>query len=460
MSEYTANRQNDPNVVEIDLLELAGDLLHGLRHLWWVVVALTVLGALVMFFRSTVVYSPRYMAETTVSVRSVNSGAYYDDSAATAEQLGKTFPYILTSGVLQDIVAEELGVKSMPGSINVTNIEGTNLLTIQVSASDGETAYNILQLFIQNYPSVAQYVVGQTELTVIEDSGIPGNSGKTSVLRGSVKMGALVGALLGMLIVLGYVMTFRTVRTSSDLKNMVSVPYLGTLPVYRKKQRRHSDYTGVNILEDNPQDDYVESMNLIRTRLERHMEARGVKSIMVTSAIPGEGKSTVAANLAASFARKGKRVFLIDCDLRNPTTQKVFNIPGEFPGLREVLAGHASIAEAFYKMPQKDAELFCLFGASHGSENIEILGSKEMGSLLTSLEEVADVLILDTPPSAMLVDASILVRHVKSALFVVQSDYARRQYIQRGMEELSEMGVEIVGCVLNGGKESSADRNS
>lgn len=455
MSENTASVQNQEELQKIDFVSFLRDYFHVFRRKWWIVVLLAVaLGAL-SYFHTRVSYSPTYTAEATVSVQAVNSGSRIDNSASTAEQLGNVFPYILTSGVLKDIVADDLGTDGIPGSINVTNIDGTNLLTIQVTSGSGETAYKILQSVIKNYPDVAQYVVGQTTLTVIDDSGVPENTGTESVMRGSTERGAAVGILIGLFIVLLYMMTFRTIRTSSDLRAMVSAPYLGTLPVYHRKKRRRSDAVGINILEDNPQEDYVESIRLIRTRLERRMEEKKLKTIMVTSSIPGEGKSTVAANLAISIARKGKKVILVDCDLRNPSSQDVFNVKGEFPGLVSVLRGNATLEEALYQIPRENMQLFCLFGAPRGTQGVEILGNKEMGKLLHYLEETADVVILDTPPSAMLVDAMILVKYVKSAIYVVMSDYARRQYILKGVEELNEAGIDIAGCILNGGKESS-----
>ncbi len=456
MSGYASSEQKIDDSQKIDIVSFLTDILHCLKRMWWVVVLLAAIGAAALYFRTTIVYSPTFTAEATVSVQAVSSGAQYDNSASTAEQLGTVFPYILTSGVLEEIVADDLGVETMPGSISVTNVSGTNLLTIKVTSNDGQTAYDVLQSFIKNYPSVAQYVVGQTELTVIDDGGVPVNTGREAVLRGSLTRGAAIGAGIGLLIVILYMITFRTIRTSSDLKGMVSAPYLGTLPVFKKKRRRKNGHNGANILEANAPEDYVESMRLIRTRLERRLESHNVKTIMVTSSIPGEGKSTVAGNLAISIAKKGKRVVLVDCDLRNPSSREVFNMDQEFPGLSAVLNGKATLKDAMYKIPDPNMELYCIFGATNGTRNVEILGSSEMGRLIEVLEDFADVVILDTPPSAMLVDASILVKYVKSALYVVLSDYARRQYILKGLEELNELGIEIEGCILNGGKESSA----
>ncbi len=455
MSEQTTTTSQTPDIEKIDIISLLRDFMHSLKRTWWIIVVLAALGAGAFYFRSTISYTPSYTATATVSVQAISSGTSYDNASATAEQLGKVFPYILTSGVLEDIVAEDMGLDSVPGHISVTNIDGTNLLTIKVTSNDGQTAYDVLQSFIKCYPEVAQYVVGQTELTVIDDRGVPKNNGSAIVMRGSILRGGAVGALIGILIVVVYTVTLRTIRSSSDLKKAINAPYLGTLPIYHKKLRKRKNHNGINILDDDAQLDYVESIRVVRTRLQRRLEAKKLKTIMVTSSIPGEGKSTVAGNLAIALAKQGKRVVLVDCDLRNPSLQEVFNMEGEFPGLASVLRDKVKLRDALYHFEEPGMDLYCLFGAPKGTQRVEILGRKAMGQLIQALEGFADVVILDTPPSAMLVDTSILVRYVKSVVYVVMNDYARRQYILKGVRELSELGVKIEGVVLNGSKDSS-----
>ena len=198
---------------KIDIVSGLYDFFRYFMRMWWLPVILAAaLGAL-MYFRVSTSYVPSYKAEATVSV-SAEAGAGSD--SATAEQLGKVFPYILSSGALSDIIAEDLGTSSVPGSISVTNVEGTNLLTITVTSSNAQDAYNVLQSVIKNYPQVSQYVVGQTTMDVIDDNGVPTDSGKTVTIRGSVKKGALVGFGIGLLIILFYMVSYRTIRTSGE----------------------------------------------------------------------------------------------------------------------------------------------------------------------------------------------------------------------------------------------------
>ena len=327
----------------------------------------------------------------------------------------------------------------------------TNLLTIDVSSWNPDYAYAVLKSVLKNYPEVAQFVVGQTELTVIDDSGVPTDTGRSSVVRGSLRRGALIGFLLGLLAVAVHAGAFRTIRSETELRSLLNLPCLGTLPIVQVKKRRKNNRREINILYDANCGEYVEAMRLIRTRLERQLEGKQV--LMVTSSVSGEGKSTVASNLAISMALKGKRVVLVDCDLRNPSVGEIFNLTGEYPGLISVLQGKASLEASLIEVEHKGIPigLTLLPGGAPESSLVEILGSETMSELIRQLCERADVVILDTPPSAILVDAMMLVQHVDAVAYVIMSDYARRRYIIKGVEELSGSGAPIVGCILNGG---------
>ena len=434
---------------KIDVISFLNDYLHRFRRLWLAVLLITAVCAALFYFRTSRTYWASYTAEATVSVEIVNGGAYANRN--TAEQMGKIFPFILTSGALSDKIAENLGVTSVPGTIQVSSIKGTNLLTVSVTSWDAQKAYDVLQSVLVNYPEVAQFVVGQTELTVIDDSGVPTDDNRDSVMRGSIKRGALLGFVLGLLLVALHVMAFRTIRNENELRALLNIPCLGTLPFYQKKARRNAKRTEINILTEESGSDYVESIRLVRTRLERQMEQKQV--LMVTSSISGEGKSTVAANLAISMALKGKRVVLVDCDLRNPTVGQIFGLEEKFPGLVSILRGESALQDSLYEVKQRGEPigLTLLPGGERESRLVEILSSEAMKKVIDTLRQQADVVILDTPPSAMLVDAMMLVRYVDAVAYVIMSDFARRRYIFEGVEELTTAGAPIAGCILNGG---------
>ena len=123
----------------------------------------------------------------------------------SAQEMAEIFPYVLTSGVLQDVVVSDLGLDYLPGSISVEAEEGVNMITISVSSNDPQMAYNILQSVIENYPKVAEYIFGQTSLEILDETGIPSDTQRETVIRGSYKRGALQGIIISGVILCLYV---------------------------------------------------------------------------------------------------------------------------------------------------------------------------------------------------------------------------------------------------------------
>lgn len=438
---------------KMDITTYVDAFLHALKRMWILVLVLTLALGAFSYFRTRGSYVPVYTAEATVAVFSSNDGT--TASSRSAQQLGTVFPYILTSGVLKDVIKEDMGVSALPGQIKVINVEGSSLLTISVSSGDPNLSYQTLLSIIRNYPKVAEYVVGYTVMEIVDDSGVPTDSGKTVAVRGNALKGAALGLALGSAIVFIYMLLNRTVRSVRDVKAFSTIDHLGTLPIYKKKKRKDST-SSINILEHNVQQDYLEAIRLVRTRVKRRLESNGHKVLMVTSSVPGEGKSTIAANLAISLSGKNESIVLIDCDLRNPSLQDIFDVEKGKPGLMDVLNGDASLSEALVSFMSYGIQLNVLFGSPDKlTDHSEILGSDKMKEIIEKLKKIADIVILDTPPSAMLVDATFVSKYVDEAVYVIMSDYARTSVIVDGIRELRNSGVEIAGFVLNGSKESS-----
>ena len=435
---------------KLDIISFLSDILNRLKRFWWVILLVTALFGALFFFRSSVTYTPSYSADATVVVELVNGGNYSNES--TAELMSQVFPHLLSTGILSDLIKSDLNVRAIPGTIRVTNIDGTNLLTISVTGSNAENVANVLQSVLRNYPKAAWYVVGQTTMSVIDESGIPADTGRTNVVRGSLRNGLILGFLIGVLLLVIYTLSTRTIRSEKELRKLFNVSFMGTVPYYKKKKKKGEDRS-INLLFNQRRGVYEEALRLVRTRVERQMEEES-RVLMVTSSLPGEGKSTVAANLAVAFAKNGKRVILVDCDLRNPSQQKIFRLTGAYPGLEGVITGEAYLEDALVKVQSEDGkmELELLPGRPEGASSAEILGNEKVAMILEELKNQADLIILDTPPSAVLMDAMFMAPHSDGVVYVVLSDYARRRVVYRGLEELQQNGANILGCVLNGGR--------
>lgn len=438
---------------KIDIISLAGDFLYGLKKLWLLILVLTLAGAGISYFRTSYTYTPQYVASATMSV-TAPGGQYI--GAQTASQMAEVFPYILTSGVLEDVVAREMGMDSVPGSISATAEEGTNLLTMSVTSDDPQMAYDILHTVIDCYPEVAEFVLGNTSLTILDETGVPSDTQKEVVVRGSYRRGAVMGAGAGLVILCLYILLKKTVKSKDKLKSQINLPDMGSFPYIRnKKRKKKPEQNKVSLINERTPASYQEAMRRLRIRVLKEVEENQTKTIMVTSSIPGEGKTTVAVNLAISLVRQGKKVVLVDCDLRNPSIADFLGITEQRPGIDSVLHKKAAVTDVLTEIDVNgENKLTLLLGEEEEKTDISLLGSKRMEGLIAELKNMADVVILDTAPAQLLADAALMARFVDAALYVIRYDYTKMYKIREGIQALAMSKIKMLGYVFN------CDRNS
>ena len=174
--------------------------------------------------------------------------------------MAAVFPYVLTSGVLEDVVMNDMGLDYLPGTISVEAEDGMNMLTISVSSNDPQLAYDTLTSVIKNYPEVAEYIFGETYLQILDETGIPSDTQKEVVIRGSYKRGALQGIVISAVILCLYVFLKRTVRTKEQLNKRINLHDLGSLPYVKTKKRKNAEYNDLTLLNPRLAPGYEESV--------------------------------------------------------------------------------------------------------------------------------------------------------------------------------------------------------
>lgn len=394
-------------------------------------------------------YVPKYLASSTFIVTTNTMYSYNSDyyNRTTASQLSKVFPYIISNSALQYMIAEDLEVEAIPGTISAEAMEGTNLMTISAKANDPQTAYDILQSVLRNYPKVARAVVGNTSMKVLEETGVPQYPCNSADLSGSAKKGFLFGGLICAAWMVLYALGRKTIRREEELKTMLNIRCLAAVPKVQFK-KSHSKRRK-QILVDNVRVSaaFTESYRTIRTRIERVMRENNSKVFLVSSANASEGKTTMAANLALSLAEKGKKVALLDLDLRNPSVSKAMGMPERKRGMVDVLLGRAPILEVMEKY--KETSLSIIPGGKPVQMTARLLNSEALELMFQILSEQMDCIIVDTPPSGLLSDAALIARYADEGIFVVKQDYSTVERIKEGIDMLTDANLHIAGCILN-----------
>ena len=199
------------------------------------------------------------------------------------------------------------------------------------------------------------------------------------------------------------------------------------------------------IVDKLPKSITAESYRSLRTNIQYSSIDKHVKTLVVTSSNAGEGKSTVAGNLAYTFFQGGKRVLIIDCDLRKPSLHRKFNVSNEV-GLTDVLVGTSELNKVMKKI---DDNLYLLTTGTLPPNPAEIIGSNTMESFLEECKINFDYIILDTPPILPVTDSKLLAIKADATVLVVRSEISKSKHVSQAFKELEKVNANVIGTILN-----------
>lgn len=456
MGNQTSEKNREPELINV--AELLNDYLRVFRKMWIWAVIFALVGASVSFVGARISYSPRYTASATFTINindngegiNASSSSFFNNS--TAEQMAKTFPYILTSGVLRRKVAEDIG-QEFGSSIEASVTENTNLFKISVTDRDPGMAYAVLQSVIENYPEISEVIVGKTTMQMLDETGIPPYPDNPKNFKEDILKGAGIGLFLVVIWAAIVVVSRKTIRKESDIRRYMNTKCFGTVPEIIFKRRTVKKGTKVLLTDPSMQEALQEPFRIIRNKIEQNARSYHNKVYMVTSALAGEGKSTFAVNLALSLAQAGHKVALVDCDLRHPSDREILGLE-EGPGLTEVLQREQKLKDCILVGSDLglDSSMKILFvpGGKSLADGSKFLGRNIMGKIIESLAQKVDYVILDSAPAGIITDAVVLAQYADAALFVVRKDCARVDVIMDAMEHLAASKIQIAGGILNG----------
>ncbi len=431
------------------------DFWRGFVKFWWIGALCAILLGGGMFYKSYTSYVPQYTASATFTVYTQNAvlsgdggmsaySFYYDRGSAS--QLASVFPYVLKSEILQKQVCRELNVDKMPASVSVTCVDETNMITLTTTGKDPQLTYDTLICVTENYSKVSEYIIGQTKLVMITPATVPTEPSNSFSWHRDTLSGVFLGVLVGAAWIFVYGILRRTIRTKEDIGRELNQRCIGVMPqVFFKKYKSKIDK---RILITNPLigNAFLESVRVLRDSVRNAMDS-GDKVIMFTSTAPGEGKSVTTVNLAAIYAKNGERVLLMDCDLRNSGIRKL--IRNNELELKDKV--YDENGEIFYSISRIKKLNVDLLSFNSKEKNLSKFCNMSMlQDVVNSLREKYDLIFMDTPPCGMIADAAIAASAADGAVYIIRQDTVMDTNIRRGLDNLENTDVKIMGCILNG----------
>jgi capsular exopolysaccharide synthesis family protein len=254
----------------------------------------------------------------------------------------------------------------------------------------------------------------------------------------NLMLASLLGLVLGLCFALLQEMLDDRINTPEEARRIFGVPALGFIPLIEEESKR--------LLSNAQGGTLLETYRVLRSNVSFSAVDAPIRSIMVTSTIPGEGKSVTTYNLAVAMALEGRRVILVDADLRRPTIHRKCGLE-RTPGLVNVLVGHKTIGEA---LQDTDIPNLRVLTAGPLPPNpAEMLSSQAMRRLHEELEEMADIVLYDTPPCLATADAQVLSAELDGVLYVANFGETKKSTMRRAAELLDQAHARVLGVVFN-----------
>jgi capsular exopolysaccharide synthesis family protein len=333
---------------------------------------------------------------------------------------------------------------------------------LRAQGTSGTRSEIALATLLERISTLRTLSLNATPARLAESASVPQSPASPKPIRNTI-LGAMFGLLLG----IGYAFVRdsldRRLRDSAQIQETLDLPVVGMV---RVNALGNAAYVANGLGPMTDQD--IESFRILRTNLEFLDVDRPIKSVLVTSPLPEEGKSTVAASLAAANAASGKRTLLVECDLRRPSLPQRLSI-NRSPGLSDYLAGQATAPEILQVVTLSQSEptsngnagsaangetaagkLVVIAAGSHSIRPAELLGSQRFRDFLKQVVAAYDTVVLDTPPLLSVSDTLEIVPLVDSVLLCIRADQTTRDQARAVKDALAHLPERTTGIVVTG----------
>lgn len=421
----------------------------SVRRRWRIVVA-TLVVALAVAGAFTLQATPQYDSSTRIFVstsESDSSSAYTGNLFAT--QRVASYADLVGSRQLADQVAESID-NAVPADrltelVTASVVPETVILEITAAHPDPEVAAAIAQAYAEELQALVNELetpqgesMSLVKATIVDDAEVNDDAVSPQPAR-NLALAAVLGLLLGIGLAVARELLDTSLTTSDDIGDVTDAPILGNIATDEA-----ANLAPIEVLSSATP--WAEAFRVLRTNMQYVEVDEEQKVIVMTSSLPGEGKTTTAINLALTTAMAGQRVVLVEADLRRPLIAQRLQLDGAV-GTTNVLIGKVSLADALQEYGSSGLQV--LASGPIPPNPSELLQSHAMETLLTDLRGKFDVIIVDAPPLLPVTDAALIAAQADGAVIVIRHGRTTRDQLQHSIERLEAVDAKALGIVIN-----------
>ena len=428
----------------LNAFTLVMDVLYNL----WVIVLAGIIGFCGCQIYFLALKKQTYTSSMTIAV---NLSGYTKNATTTSLartiEICETYQSVLSSSTLKAIVEEDMG-QPMTGYVNVAQKKSTNLIDISVTDTSSQKAYDTLKSIFKNHTKITDNSFNNIIISVISPPFLPSSvSNPSASITHSLFFG-FVGSVICTALILFISFMRDTVKNPSDVDDLLECKLIGTV-YHVNKRKRKIGLKNDGLILTNPLIDYSfrNSFSEIAIKLESIKRTKKINSFVITSVAENEGKTTIIVNIAISLAAAGKKVVILDSDLKLPAVYKFFKHIDIKPenDIYNYISGTTDYESVI--MHDKITNVSIVCGKEKHFNSAKAFGEESYNELLRRLESDFDFVLIDSPPGGVAVDAETICEICGGMLFVVRQDYVSVEAINDYIINIEP--DKMIGCIFN-----------
>lgn len=453
---------------EIDLREM----IHILRSRCWIIIICFLIAVITSLTVNYKFLVPVYRAESTLfagkepnKIASLDLGEFNLNQKLVVDYREIILSRLVTEQVINHLNLD-MKVETFRSRVSVSTIKDSRFFKIAFESSDPVMAMDIVNALAQQVIIKAEDIIDIKNVVVIDVAKLPQNPIKPNK-KLNVAIASVLGVMMGAFLVFFMEFLDRTIKTEDDVQRYLQLNTIGEIPEFQGEERNikkkffnfkdkksksikrlkitTASESLISLLD--PKAPASEAYRTLRTNIGYANIDKQVQTIVVTSSGPSEGKSTTVVNLAITMAQVGKKVLIIDADLRKPKLHRYLSLSNDY-GLTDIIVNKYPVEDDSIKVFGAVENLHVICSGSIPPNPSEILESKTMLELMESLKDSYDLILIDTPPVGQLTDAAIVGQNADGVVLVVSSGESNIDMAGHAKSALDKVNAKIIGAVL------------